>query len=203
MTVTVEVFVDYVCPFCFLVEDAIAELERDRDVNVVIRPYELRPDPVPTLRPEDDYLPRIWSSAVYPMAERLGVPIALPTVSPQPRTAMAFVVLQMAEEHGVAQEYSSAVFRAFFQQDRNIGDVDVVCDLAVSVGLDRSEVERALASIERRDRQLADQQYAIAEVGVTAVPSFRIAGRLYPGVLDADQLRRAVDAAAPLASGGA
>lgn len=42
---------DYVCPFCFLVENAIEELKRDRDVKVRIRPFELRPDPVPTLRP--------------------------------------------------------------------------------------------------------------------------------------------------------
>ncbi|RAE70787.1 thioredoxin, partial [Burkholderia multivorans] len=68
MTTKIDVFVDYVCPFCFLVEGAIEELKRDRDVDVTIRPFELRPDPVPTLRPEDDYLPRIWRDAVYPMA---------------------------------------------------------------------------------------------------------------------------------------
>ena len=64
MTTKIDVFVDYVCPFCFLVEGAIDELKRDRDVEVTIRPFELRPHPVPTLRPEDDYLPRIWKDAV-------------------------------------------------------------------------------------------------------------------------------------------
>ncbi|HEX5542780.1 MAG TPA: DsbA family protein [Micromonospora sp.] len=196
MSTTVEVFVDYVCPYCLLVEDAVAELERERDVEIEIRPFELRPDPVPTLRPEDDYLPRVWNGSVYPMARRLGVDIVLPSVSPQPRTAKAFMVLQLAKERGVAQEYSSAMFRAFFQQDRNIGEDEVIVEVATSVGLDRSEVERALASEERRSRQLADQQYAVESVGVSAVPSFRVAGRLYSGVLDADQLKQAVDDAA-------
>ena len=193
MSTKVEVFVDYVCPYCFLVEGAVAELERDRDVEVEIRPFELRPDPVPTLMPEDDYLPRVWNGSVYPMARRLGVEIALPSGSPQPRTAKAFMALQLAKEHGVAQEYSSAMFRAFFQQHRNIGEDEVIVEIATSVGLDRSEVDRALASEERRSRQLADQQYAIESVGVSAVPSFRVDGRLYSGVLDADRLKQAVD----------
>ena len=193
MSTKVEVFVDYVCPYYFLVEGAVAELERDRDVEVEIRPFELRPDPVPTLRPEDDYLPRVWNGSVYPMARRLGVEIALPSGSPQPRTAKAFMALQLAKEHGVAQEYSSAMFRAFFQQHRNIGEDEVIVEIAISVGLDRSEVERALASEERRSRQLADQQYAIESVGVSAVPSFRVDGRLFSGVLDADRLKQAVD----------
>ena len=49
-------------------------------------PFELRPEPHPTLRPEGDYLQRAWSQSVYPSARRIGVPITLPPVSPQPHT---------------------------------------------------------------------------------------------------------------------
>ncbi len=195
MSTKVEIFLDYVCPFCFLVEDAVADMQRDRDVEVEIRPFELRPDPVPTLRPEDDYLPRIWAGSVYPMARRVGMDITLPSVSPQPRTAKAFIVLQLANEHGIGQEYSTAIFRAFFQQGRDVGQDEVIIDIAVSVGLGREETIQALASEERRSRQLADQEYAAESVGVRAVPSFRVNGRLYPGVLDADRLKRAIDEA--------
>lgn len=88
------------------------------------------------------------------------------------------------------------MFSAFFQHDRNIGDEAVIVEAAAAVGLDRAEVEQALASQERYVRQLADQQYAVESVGVTAVPSFRVDGRLYSGVLNADQLTKAVDDAA-------
>lgn len=140
MTTQVDVFVDYVCPFCFLVEPAIEELKRERDVEVTIRPFELRPDPVPTLRPEDEYLPRVWRDAVYPMVDRIGVPMTLPSVSPQPRTEQAFMVLQLVQEQGRDEAYTEAMFTAFFQDDRNIGDEEVIIDVATSVGLDRSEV---------------------------------------------------------------
>ncbi|MEH0059766.1 DsbA family oxidoreductase [Auritidibacter ignavus] len=193
MTTKIDVFVDYVCPFCFLVEGAIEELKRDRDVEVTIRPFELRPDPVPTLRPEDDYLPRIWRDAVYPMAERLDVPISLPTVSPQPRTEKAFMVLQLAQEQGKAEEYSKAMFKAFFQDDWDIVKDPVILDVAVSAGLDREEAEQALHSEERRARQQADQNYAVNTVGVTSVPGIVVEGQFLRGVPSAARLKKTVD----------
>jgi hypothetical protein len=49
-------------------------------------PFELRPEPHPTLRPEGDYLQRAWAERVYPIARRMGVPINMPKASPQPHT---------------------------------------------------------------------------------------------------------------------
>lgn len=198
MTTKIDVFVDYVCPFCFLVEPAIEELKRDRDVEVTIRPFELRPDPVPTLRPEDDYLPRIWKQSVYPMSGRVGVPMTLPSVSPQPRTEDAFMVLQLAQERGLAEAYTEAMFSAFFQQDRNIGLSEVIIDVAISVGLDRAEVEGALASEERRNRQRADQDYAVNTVGIDSVPGIVVEGQVLRGVPSATRLKKVVDELAEL-----
>jgi predicted DsbA family dithiol-disulfide isomerase len=193
VTTRIDVFIDYVCPYCLLAEGAIEALKRERDVQVELRPFELRPDPVPTLRPEDDYLPSVWRSSVYPMARRLGVPISLPTISPQPRTEKAFLVLQLAGERGLADSYSHAMFVAFFQRNRDIGQDEVIIDVATSVGLDRSEVEAALTSPERRARHAEDLRYATETVGVTGVPSFLINGRLVSGVADLARLTAAVD----------
>ena len=193
MTIKVDVFVDYVCPFCFLADGALEELRRDPEVEVTIRPFELRPDPVPTLRPEDEYLPRIWKDAVYPMAERLGIDVALPTVSPQPRTEKAFMVLQLAQERGKAEGFSEAMYKAFFQDDRDIGQDEVILDVAASVGLDSGDVMIALQSAERRARQRSDQDYAANTVGITSVPSIVVNGQVLPGVPSATRLRKVID----------
>lgn len=193
MATKIDVFVDYVCPFCFLVEPAIEELKRDRDVEVTIRPFELRPDPVPTLRPEDEYLPRVWEQSVYPMSDRIGLPIRLPSISPQPRTEKAFLVLQLAQERGLAEAYTQSMFSAFFQQDRNIGLDEVIIEVATAVGLDRAEVREALRSEERRDRQRADQDYAVNRVGIDSVPGIVIEGTVLRGVPSATRLKKVVD----------
>lgn len=195
MPTSIDVYLDYVCPFCFLVEPALDELKRDCDVEVTIRPFELRPHPVPTLRPEDDYLPRVWEASVYPMSERVGVPVTLPTVSPQPRTEKAFLVLQLAQEQGRAENYTEAMFTAFFREDRDIGVEDTIIDIATSVGLDREEVVAALYSDDRRTRHRENLDYAAKTVGVQAVPAIAVDGVLLRGVPGAARLRKAVDQA--------
>lgn len=193
MSTKIDVYVDYVCPYCFLVEDAIEEVKRDRDVEVEVKPFELRPDPVPTLRPEDDYLPRVWRDSVYPMAERLGFDITLPTVSPQPRTEKAFMVFQLAKQKGLAEEYSEAMFKAFFQQDRNIGLDEVIIEVAESVGLDRKDVESALTDEALRDKHRAELEHAVKNLHVNSVPSIFVNGELVRGVPSASRLKSVVD----------
>ena len=195
MATKIDVYVDYVCPYCFLVEDAIEEVKQERDVEVEIKPFELRPDPVPTLRPEDEYLPRVWKDSVYPMAERLGFDITLPTVSPQPRTEKAFMVFQLAKQKGLAEEYSEAMFKAFFQQDRNIGDDEEIIDVATSVGLKREDVEQALTDEELRAKHRAELEHAVKDLGVNSVPSIFVNGELVRGVPSATRLKKVVDQA--------
>src|SRR6476661_8515023 len=102
-------------------------------------PFELRPEPHPTLRPEGEYLQRAWQQSVYPIARRMGVPIALPPVSPQPHTHLALEGYQYAREHGKGNDYNHRVLEAFFVEGRDIGDVGV---LAGEVGLDEDESRR-------------------------------------------------------------
>ena len=188
-----EVFVDYVCPYCLLVEPALQKVKAMRDLNIRIRPFELRPDPVPTLRPEDEYLPRVWTQSVYPMAKRVGIDITLPSISPQPRTEKAFTVLQLAEEAGVADEYSAAMFRAFFQENRNIGEDEVIIDVAASVGLPRDEVVRALTDPGRIRTHRSEQERYRDDLDIPAVPSFRMGDRITSGLLGIDELMRFID----------
>ncbi|OJA07472.1 DsbA family protein [Halomonas sp. QHL1] len=184
------VYTDYVCPFCLLAEEAIAQATKGLDVEIRWRPFELRPAPVPTLKVEDPYLPKIWREAVYPMAEKLGVPIKLPNVSPQPRTDKAFEVFAMAEEQGLGHAYSMAALKAFFQQERDIGDPEVLADIGESVGLERQAVLDALAQGSYREQHQAAQRHAVEEAMIQSVPTLVIDGEVIQGVPDPAALKR-------------
>src|SRR5436305_12071715 len=99
-------------------------------------PFELRPYPNTTLRPEGDYLQRAWAQSVYPLARRMGVPITLPRVSPQPHTHLAFEGYQYAREHGKGNAYNHRVLEAFFRDGQDIGDIGVLTRPAAEVGRD-------------------------------------------------------------------
>ncbi len=114
-------------------------------------PFELRPEPHPTLRPEGDYLQRAWQQSVYPIARRMGVPINLPPVSPQPHTHLAFEGFQYAKEHGKGNEYNHRVLEAFFVEGQDIGQIDVLTKLAGEVGLNVKQFEEALRTRKYRE----------------------------------------------------
>lgn len=56
MSVKIEVFSDYVFPYCFLAEGPLREAIMGKNVEVEWMPFELRPYPQPTLKPEGNYL---------------------------------------------------------------------------------------------------------------------------------------------------
>lgn len=183
-------YTDYVCPFCLLAEEAIAQATKGLNVDIRWRPFELRPAPVPTLKVEDPYLPQVWRESVYPMAENLGVPIKLPTISPQPRTDKAFEVFAMAEDQGLGHAYSMAALKAFFQQERDIGNPEVLADIGESVGLERQAVLNALGQGSYRERHQAAQRHAVEEARIQSVPTLIIDGEVIQGVPDPAALKR-------------
>ncbi len=62
MPVRLDVWSDYVCPFCYLEEPVLTKMQEQFGDQLAVhcRAFELRPDPVPTLPPRDDYLVDIW-----------------------------------------------------------------------------------------------------------------------------------------------
>src|SRR4051794_25646712 len=151
-------------------------------------PFELRPEPQPTLCPEGEYLQKAWSQSVYPIARRMGVPIVLPAVSPQPHTHLAFEGYQYAREHGRGNEYNDRVLKAFFVEGQDIGDIGVLARLAGQVGLDEQEFENALRTRKYREAHRRALRHAYEQAGVTAVPTFVIGKQVLDGLQDRDSL---------------
>ncbi len=185
MTLRVQVFSDYVCPYCFLAEaplnEALAEL--DGQVEVEWMPFELRPHPTPTLEPDGEYLQSGWRDSIFPLAKKMGVHIVLPRVSPQPYTRLAFEGALFARDQGKADAYNHRMFTAFFQDELDIGDANVLMECAGAVGLDRQEFRAALdarAYEEECGRQLHLGRDVLA---INSVPTFVIDGRIgLPGL---------------------
>ena len=187
----IRVWIDFVCPYCLLGKMIIREATQGLDVDIEWMPFELRPYPTPTLKPEDDYLPAAWKDGVYPAALRLGADIRLPTVSPQPYTRKAFLGLQFAASHGKEDAYVDAVLRAFFQKNLDIGDTAVLQDIASELGLPAEELDAALASAAFGSHHDASLQVARA-AGIRAVPSLEVGGRIFSGMPDAAAMRGAI-----------
>jgi predicted DsbA family dithiol-disulfide isomerase len=155
-------------------------------------PFELRPEPHPTLRPEGDYLQRAWQQSVYPLAGQMGVPINLPPVSPQPHTHLAFEGYQYAKDHGRGNDYNHRVLKAFFVEGQDIGQIDVLTKLAGQVGLDERKFEEALRTRKYREAHRRALRHAYEEAGVTGVPLFVVGDRVLTGLQDRQTLEAVI-----------
>jgi predicted DsbA family dithiol-disulfide isomerase len=167
--VLIDVWSDYVCPFCYLQVPLIERLQAafaDR-VKIVWRAFELRADPKPTLEPAGEYLRTTWAKSVYPMAAERGMTLKLPPV--QPRSRKAHEAAEFAETHMRFNAMHEALFRAFFEQGRDIGDLDVLCDIAASVELDPGVLRLALTENRYLPLVVGDESLAL-DLGVSAVP---------------------------------
>ena len=189
--IKIQVWTDFVCPFCLLGEAIIEKAIEGLEVEIEWMPFELRPYPTPTLKPEDEYLPRVWKASVYPMAERLGAPIQLPTVSPQPYTRKAFLGLQYAKQQGKGNEYTTAVMKAFFQQNLNIGEDQVLKNILANLGLNPAELDEFVNSPQANAQHDADLHYA-KQLGIQAVPSLAVGKQFFSGVPSVQALRDAI-----------
>lgn len=163
----------------------------DQGVEIVWRAFELRPEPVPTLDPGGEYLRSAWANSVYPLADRLGIPMKLPPV--QPRTRLAHQAAHWARRHGHFDDYHAAMFRAFFERGEDIGDIRVLTSLTAGLRLDGETLRLALESREF-EKSVLDDERAAQALGVSAVPAF-IADRkaALSGVQPVENLKKLVE----------
>ena len=70
----------------------------------------------------------------------------------------------------------TALFEAYFVHSRDIGEHEVLADIADSIGMDASVVMRLLASDADRD-DIAKRDTQAREMGVQSVPTFIVAGK--------------------------
>ncbi|WP_434457964.1 DsbA family protein [Stutzerimonas urumqiensis] len=198
-TVSIDVWSDYVCPFCYLELPLIRQLQRDYGTRLAVswRAFELRPEPLPTLEPEGDYLRDTWARAVYPMAELRRMALRLPAV--QPRSRMAFELARFAADNGRFDAVHEALFRAFFEEGLDIGDEAVLLELAEREGLDTEALRHAIETGRYLEAIFADRQEA-EHWGIRGVPALLVRGQRNPeqaqviaGAVDFPRLQAAVE----------
>ena len=88
----------------------------------------------------------------------------------------ALMAAEFAREQGRFQEFHSATFSAYFSLGLDIGDLDVLTQLAGSAGLDPDAMKQAVQAGKYVSRLEQVRQEA-GVLGITGVPAFSIGDR--------------------------
>ena len=134
-------FFDYVDPLSWILERDIAELEAEGVPPVGRHPLELRTPPASLVRPDDPLWVGRWEEAAR-LTGSGGFTLARPTLVPWTRKAHELALHARAQ--GRFAGVHAALFRAFLQEGRDIGRVDVLVALAVTAGLNATETKAVL-----------------------------------------------------------
>lgn len=184
--ITLDIFSDPVCPWCMIGKahlDRALERIGDHPFRIEWHPFQLNPDMPKDGADRRDYLEAKFGGqmnaakaylAVQQAAEAAGVEFNIEKIERQPNTLDAHRLIHWAGLEGCQTAVVSGLFRAYFRDGRDIGQPEVLADIAAEAGMDREIVLRLLASDADRDDIMARDADA-RQKGVRAVPTFLIA----------------------------
>lgn len=130
--------------------------------------YELRPEPIPQPDPDSEYIREHWENRVLPMAVARGLVMKIPRRMVRSRRALQAALF--AQDHGRFMQMDRLVFRARFEEDADLADVEVLKGLAREAGLDAAALAYAVTTNSYVDRVNADLRLA-AQLGISGVPT--------------------------------
>lgn len=188
----IEVWSDVVCPWCYIgkrrLEKALADFPAADQVEVVWHSYQLDPSaPVGGEELSRDALARRFGgpAQVQQMFDRVEATAAEEGLlfrlgqAHHTNTVAAHRVLHLALETGgptLQGALKEALLDAHFVKSRNVGDPEVLAEIAVAAGLDAERVAEVLGSSEYLQEVHADIAQAQA-FGASGVPFFVVDGK--------------------------
>jgi predicted DsbA family dithiol-disulfide isomerase len=203
--IQLDIFSDPICPWCYIgkahLDQALAEVP-DNPFTIRWLPFMLNPDMPAGGMDRRAYLEAKFGGkagaveAYRPVAERAeaaGLQLNLADILKTPSTIDAHRLIHWAEMEGVQAAVVDALFKAYFEDGRDIGQAEVLADIADGAGMDASVVLRLLESDADR-REIVERDAAARGMGVTAVPTFIVAGQhAVPGAQPPELWRRVID----------
>jgi predicted DsbA family dithiol-disulfide isomerase len=173
--VLLEVFTDYVCPWCYLGDNRVKKLKRNYDITVRLVHFPLHPETPAEGRTLLDLFGggpeniKAKNARMKGLMEAEGLPYSERSHTYNSRLAQE--IGTWAETQPGGNAIHDKFFEAYFVDRRNIGDVDVIIDVVKSVGLDEREARAVLG--ERRFEAAVDADWEKSRsYGVTGVPTF-------------------------------
>jgi predicted DsbA family dithiol-disulfide isomerase len=185
----IDIVSDTICPWCFIgkrrLEQAV-EMSGRNDIFVAWRPFQLNPDMPEAGMNREDYLrakfgggdrPRQIYQAISETGKGEGIDFQFSRMRRTPNTVQSHRLIHWSGKEGFQEQVVEALFHAYFEEGRDIGDLDVLVECARLAGIDATQARRFLDGTDLRQEVLAADLYS-RRLGINGVPCF-IVNRKY------------------------
>tara|TARA_R110002110_G_scaffold160104_2_gene358463 strand:+ start:7162 stop:7809 length:648 start_codon:yes stop_codon:yes gene_type:complete len=185
----IDIIVDTICPWCYVgkkrFEKALS-IRPQPDLEVGWRAFQLNPRmPIEGMDRREymaekfggmDRARAVHGSLAQAGAEE-GIEFNFRDIERTPNTIHSHRLVRHAAEYGLQTQVISAVFDAYFLAGLDIGEPEILADIAETAGLDHERTLRFLKSDADTETILAEDELA-RRLGVNGVPCF-IVNRKY------------------------
>ncbi|WP_431609661.1 DsbA family oxidoreductase [Chryseobacterium sp. 'Rf worker isolate 10'] len=186
----IEIWSDVMCPFCYIgknnFEQALNKLPFKDEVEVEWKSFQLDPslDPKETQDTlqyfrEKKGFPEAQATQMLGQVTQMGKGAGIDFNFEKTlitNTFSAHKLLHLAKKYNKSNEMEEALFIAHFIDGKNVGDIEVLVDLAESLDIDKEEARQAVKTDQLDDEVNQDIQEA-RNNGISGVPFFVLNGK--------------------------
>ncbi len=194
MPLKVQMFSDFICPFCYIGLEVARKLKSELDFELQWRGFQIHPEWPPEGMPAERFYQAfgperrraVWER-IQALADEIGLTMRPPAI--MSNSQLALEAAEFAVEAGFGEAFEERIYRAYFQEGANIGKPDVLSALGGEVGLEGRSLGEALNSGKYRLR-LKDNSLAANQRGVSGVPTFFVGEFPMVGAQSEEVMRR-------------
>jgi predicted DsbA family dithiol-disulfide isomerase len=179
----VDVIVDTVCPWCYVgkarFEKALA-MRPDQVVEIGWRPFQLNPGIPRAGKDRRAYLSEKFGggdraerryAVIGDAGRQEGIDFRFDRIERTPNTVDSHRLISHARREGRQHTMVDALFRAYFIEGRDIGEIEVLTEIAAESGLDGDAARSFLESDDDRAMVVGEDELA-RSLGVSGVPCY-------------------------------
>jgi len=184
----IDIISDVVCPWCFIgkrrLEKALA-LRPEIATEITWRPFQLNPDMPEEGMARADYIAAKFGDSghsrrihqtITEAGASVGIDFALDRIKRSPNTRNAHRLIRFASARGNGDAVVDRLFRGYFLEGRDVGDIATLAAIAAEAGISHDEARAFLESNEERAEIIAEDRNA-RRLGINAVPCFIFDGQ--------------------------
>ncbi|MEN5307774.1 DsbA family oxidoreductase [Chryseobacterium cucumeris] len=186
----IEIWSDVMCPFCYIgknnFEQALNKLPFKDEVEVEWKSFQLDPTLDPNKTQDTIQYFREKKGVAEPQAAQMlgqvtqmgkgaGIDFNFEKTLIT-NTFSAHKLLHLAKKHNKSNEMEEALFIAHFIDGKNVGDIEVLVDLAESLGIDKEEARQAVTT-DQLDYEVNQDIQEARNNGISGVPFFVLNGK--------------------------
>lgn len=183
MTVKLDILSDPICPWCYIgkanLDKALAQIP-DHPFMIEWHPFQLNPDMPIEGMDRRAYLEGKFGgkeaavaayAPVVEHAQQAGLTINFESMERTPNTLNAHRLIHWAGIENKQTQAVDVLFQAYFVEARDIGNPEVLGDIADSIGMDAAVVQKLLATSNDID-EIKSRDAHSRQMGVSSVPTF-------------------------------